>query len=376
MNKRNNFLLCAIGFLQGMVFYAPVATLYRQAAGVGIFQITLIESVSLILSIMLEIPWGILADRIGYRKTMLICCGLFFVSKILFWQAEEFGMFLLERILLGVTCAGLSGVDAGMLFLSCGEGDSHRVFGVYEYLQQMGLLLAAGVFSLWIGSNYRLAGLLTVLSYGAAALLALFLQEVKPMEKTHTGIRKSMRVLIDQLQDRKLLCFLIGLALVNEIHQTVTVFLNQLQYIRAGMTAEMISAAFILLSMAGLTSGFSARLCAGMGAKRMGSLLILTSLICCGTLAITVQPVLSVLAVVGLRLSYSQLQPLQLEQQNRRIHAEHRATALSMNAMLMDSISIFLNLLLGSAAEVSLPGAMLLGVVLCIASLVLYRRSW
>ena len=376
MNKRNNFLLCAIGFLQGMVFYAPVATLYRQAAGVGIFQITLIESVSLILSIMLEIPWGILADRSGYRKTMLICCGLFFVSKILFWQAEEFGMFLLERILLGVTCAGLSGVDAGMLFLSCGEGDSHRVFGVYEYLQQMGLLLAAGVFSLWIGSNYRLAGLLTVLSYGAAALLALFLQEVKPMEKTHTGIRKSMRVLIDQLQDRKLLCFLIGLALVNEIHQTVTVFLNQLQYIRAGMTAEMISAAFILLSMAGLTSGFSARLCAGMGAKRMGSLLILTSLICCGTLAITVQPVLSVLAVVGLRLSYSQLQPLQLEQQNRRIHAEHRATALSMNAMLMDSISIFLNLLLGSAAEVSLPGAMLLGVVLCIASLVLYRRSW
>ena len=104
-----------------MVFYAPVATLYRQAAGVGIFQITLIESVSLILSIVLEVPWGILADRIGYRKTMLICCGLFFVSKIFFWQAEGFGMFLLERILLGVTCAGLSGVDAGMLFLSCGE---------------------------------------------------------------------------------------------------------------------------------------------------------------------------------------------------------------------------------------------------------------
>lgn len=376
MNKRNIFLLCAIGFLQGMVFYAPVATLYRQAAGVGIFQITLIESVSLILSIVLEVPWGILADRIGYRKTMLICCGLFFVSKIFFWQAEGFGMFLLERILLGVTCAGLSGVDAGMLFLSCGEGDSHRVFGIHENLQQGGLLLAAGVFSLWIGSNYRLAGLLTVLSYGAAALLAFFLQEVKPVEKTHTGIRESMGVLIDQLRDRKLLCFLIGLALVNEIHQTVTVFLNQLQYIRAGMTSEMISGAFILLSMAGLTSGFSARLCAGIGAKRMGSLLILVSLICCATLAKTVQPVLSVLAVVGLRLSYSQLQPLQLEQQNRRIHAEHRATALSMNAMLMDSISIFLNLLLGSAAEVSLPGAMRLGAVLCVASLVLYRRSW
>lgn len=376
MNKRNIFLLCAIGFLQGMVFYAPVATLYRQTAGIGIFEITLIESISLVLSILLEIPWGILADRIGYRRTMIICCGLFFVSKIIFWRAEGFILFLLERILLGVTCAGLSGVDTGMLFLSCEEGDSHRVFGVYENLQQAGLLLAAGIFSLWIGSHYRLAGFLTVLSYGAAMLLALFLQDVKAVENSYTGIRKSVEILIDQLRNGKLLCFLIGIALVNEIHQTVTVFLNQLQYARAGMTAEMISVAFIVLSLAGLASCFSARLCARLGAKRMGNMLICASLLCCVLLAVTVHPLLSVLAVVGLRLSYSLLQPLQLEQQNRRIHGKHRATALSMNAVLMDSIAVFLNLILGYSAEISLPITMFIGAGLCAVSLLLYRSSW
>ena len=57
----------AISLLQGMVFYAPIATLYRTAQGVTISQIALIESISLILSLLFEVPWGVLADRIGYK---------------------------------------------------------------------------------------------------------------------------------------------------------------------------------------------------------------------------------------------------------------------------------------------------------------------
>lgn len=33
-NKRNIRLMYAIALLQGMVFYGPIATLYRQTAGV------------------------------------------------------------------------------------------------------------------------------------------------------------------------------------------------------------------------------------------------------------------------------------------------------------------------------------------------------
>ena len=71
--RRNIYLMYAIALLQGMVFYGPVATLYREAAGVTIFQITLIESISMALGLMLELPWGAVADRIGYRRTMIFC---------------------------------------------------------------------------------------------------------------------------------------------------------------------------------------------------------------------------------------------------------------------------------------------------------------
>ena len=168
MNKRNLYILYAMALLHGMVFYAPVATLYRQAAGLGIFEISLIESISLALTIALEIPWGWAADRMGYRRTMILCCGLFFVSKLVFWQAEGFGGFLLERILLSVVCAGLSGVDSSMLYLSCREDNGHRVFSIYENLGQMWMLLAAGVYALWIGNDYRSAALPTVLSWQKA----------------------------------------------------------------------------------------------------------------------------------------------------------------------------------------------------------------
>lgn len=82
--RKNLFLLYGISFFQGMVFYAPIATLYRQNSGLDIFQISLIESISLVLCVILEFPWGVLADRIGYRKTMIFCTAVFFLSKIIF----------------------------------------------------------------------------------------------------------------------------------------------------------------------------------------------------------------------------------------------------------------------------------------------------
>jgi len=377
MNKRNIYLLWGIALLQGMVFYAPVATLYRQAAGLGIFHITLIESISLWLMLMLEIPWGWAADRIGYRKTMLVCCFLYFVSKIIFWQAESFGGFLLERLLLSVVCAGLSGVDSGMLYLSCDGEESHRVFSIYENLGQLGILSAAGVYALWIGDNYRLAAFLTMLAYGAAALLSLGLKELSPKPaagKTSPGNLPA--VLKRQFANPRVLLLLIAVGLLQESHQTITVFLSQLQYVRAGMSHREMSLAYVLANLAALAGGFSAALCAGIGAKNMGTGLFVLAAVSCALLGMFPLPVLSVLAVILLRVCFSLMQPLQMELQNKQITGRERATALSVNAMVMESMGIFLNLIFGRLADLRLEAAMFLGAILCGGGAVLYGLSF
>ena len=371
--KRNLYLMYSINFLQGMIFYASIATLYRQAAGVSVFQLTLIESISLLLSLAFEIPWGVLADRIGYRRTLIVCNALYFVSKIIFWQARGFGGFLLERVLLAVIISGLSGVDTSVLYLSCGKEDSQRVFGFYQGLGTAGLLFAAAVYALFIGEDYRAAGFLTVVTYGIAALLSLGLREVRPAQREgRASLGHSLAVLRETLSNRSLLLLIAGVALMHEVNQTITVFLNQLQYTRSGMTAKLISGAYILVMLCGLVSMLSAPLTKKLRPKYFGGALFAVCGLACLTLAFTENPILSVFGILLIRVCYSLMSPLGTRLQNEALTTPDRATALSMGMLIADLLAVFSNLVFGKLAELDLSAAMCFGAFLCALGAGLY----
>ena len=113
--KKNIYLMYAIGLLQGMVFYGPIATLYRQAQGVTVFQITLIESISLALCIALEVPWGVVADRIGYRKTMIFSAGVTKRTGILGSCLLFCGLSIGACLVLAWTRSGVASVGSILL---------------------------------------------------------------------------------------------------------------------------------------------------------------------------------------------------------------------------------------------------------------------
>lgn len=362
----------ATALLHGMVFYGPVATLYRQTQGVSIFQITLIESISLILCLLCEIPWGIAADRIGYKKTMVFCCTLYFISKIVFWLADGFWWFLLERILLSIVISGLSGVDSSILYLSCGEEECQDVFGIYNSLQTAGLLVAAVVFSSFIGDNYRLAAKLTVISYGLAALAASNLAEVKESKKQVLCLYEFRGMLNKTLKDRYFLLYLIAVAFLTETHQTVTVFLNQPQLARCGLSPQKIGYVYIAATVAGVCGALSARLTRHTGFKNAGTLFYIMAAVSCLLLTFSGRAWFSIAGILALRVSNSLFKPLQMDLQNRMIVTGHRATALSINAMITDSIGAGINLLFGAFAKSRLSAAFLLGTALCITGLCLF----
>lgn len=365
--KRNIYLLYAIGLLQGMVFYAPVATLYREAQGVSIFEIALLESVSLVLCLVLEIPWGIAADRIGYKKTMVFCCGLYFVSKLVFWAAEGFWWFMLERIMLSIVMAGLSGVDVSMLYLSCGEGRSRRAFAVYNSLATVGMLSATLLFSVCIGENYKLAAAMTALSYGMAFVLSLFLREVKSEAQRSFRFREFKRLLADVLKNRRLIMFLASVALFSETYHTVTVFLNQPKYESCGMSASAIGLVYALVTLSGTLAVMSEPLVKRLGEKRGVLLLAAAAAAACILLAFTGSAGLSVLGVLVLNVAMCVFEPIQLEMQNREVRTANRATELSIFAIIIDSIGAGASLAFGALAERSLALGFGFGAAACIA---------
>ena len=282
--KRNLWIMYAIALLQGMVFYGPIATLYRQAHGLTIFQITLIESISLALLILLEIPWGIIADKIGCRHTIIFCSALYLISKIIFWKADGF------------------------------------------------------------------AGFLTVISYGGAAFLSLFLTDVRIHSVKKTDAEPFRVTIKKAMKNRSLLLFLIAAALLSETHQTITVFLNQLQYQKCGLSGSSIGLLFVAATLLGLL-GF----CSSSVTGRLGicsSLLLFCSMAAasCLTLAATRLAFPSAAAILILRFSNTLFQPLLTEIQNRQIRTDNRATALSVNSMLLNSVAIGTNLVFGALA--------------------------
>ena len=376
MQKRNIVVLLGISLLQGMCFYAPIATLYRQAAGVTVFEMSVIESASFAASMLLEVPWGMAADRVGYRKTMIFCTVLFFVSKVIFWRAEGFGMFLLERLLLAVVVAGLSGVDASILWLSAGEQNAQRVFGWYGACGTAGMIVASFVCASAVGGNYRLSGFLTVLSYGASAALVFLLRDVKEPVRDRERPMASLKRSFGQLvRVRGLLPLVVCGALLGEVSRNVSVFYNQLQYARCGMDERAIAAVYGLTTLVGLCGVLSAAVTKRAGQRRMGLLLLATMAACCMLLAMTSNALLSVAAMLLLCAVSALFGPLASVMENRLIVTEDRATSLSVNTLVSDSVAIPLSLLLGRMAEATLPGTFLLCGAVCAASTGLFAKA-
>ena len=212
----------------------------------------------------------------------------------------------------------------------------------------------------------------SVISYGIAALLSLGLKEVRP-EKTRAFRPKELRMLLRRvLSDKSLLLLLAGTAFFSEAHQTVTVFLNQPQYVRCGLSSSAIGYLYLAAALAGTCGFFSSRLTRKAGVPRMAGLLFVAAALACVALALTGSAWLSALGILTLRISFSLFQPMQTELQNRQITVQDRATALSVNAMTMDCVGVGTNVVFGALAERSLPLSFLFGAALCLAGGVLF----
>lgn len=370
--NKNVRLLCGMELLQGLVFYMPIATLYRQAIGIGLTQIALLESISLILSLALEMPWGMVADWIGYKNTMRVCSTLFFVSKVIFWRADGFGAFLAERILLAVVISGLSGVDSAMLYLSCPKKEwQQQLFAVYEGLGTAGMLAASLLYSICFGNDYRLAGFWTMIAYGAAMVLSFFLKEPsKLMQKKEKG--SLLLVIRSVLVRPELLLLLFAFGCFRETHQIVTVFLNQLQYGRAQIAVAWLGVLSAGMQILGFLGMFSDRLTKTLGECKTAILLMGCGALACVMLALTSSPAVSIFGVGLMSLAGSLLFPLQAVTENRQVRTAARATELSVYAMLSDSLAAGINVVFGRAADVSLPFAFWLGAGFCLAACAAY----
>jgi len=370
LNKKINiYLMYIIVFLQGLVFYGPIATLYRQSRSLSLSSMFLIESVSWILMIIFEIPWGWFADKFGYKKTLLISNFLFFISKIVFYKANSFQMFFLERVLLSASLAGISGCDIALLYSSVKQEESEKIFGRYSAFSTGGYLIASIIFSILVRQSMNSTVFWTIIPYAAASILTLFIKDIKVQHEEKPKLRVS---LLKALKNKNVIVLVISFALINEVVQVVSVFLNQSQYLRSGISIKYFGMLTMIMQIASLMSVKAYKFSIKLGKNRIIKILYITIIICCMVLVLTSNGVLTILSIVLICGSAAIIYPIVVDIENKSIGNADRATLLSVFAMFGDITAAGVNVIIGKTADVSTPSAFIICVVICVLAYILF----
>ena len=120
MKKKLNIdRLDVLAFLNGLVFYAPVALLVRTYAGVTMAQFFVLQAVLSLTVFLFEIPTGILTDKIGYKNTMVLAQGILVLARglmIIAYLTGSFWLFAVEAVAEGFAACFLSGTQDAYVY--------------------------------------------------------------------------------------------------------------------------------------------------------------------------------------------------------------------------------------------------------------------
>ena len=111
-------------FLNGLVFFAPVALLVRTQAGVSEHVFFLLQALLSGVIFLGEIPTGFITDKIGYRKSLIWAQVLLFGARSLLLAAfvsRSLVLFVVEAVVEGIAACFTSGTGSAYLYALYGE---------------------------------------------------------------------------------------------------------------------------------------------------------------------------------------------------------------------------------------------------------------
>jgi MFS family permease len=116
---RNPVLLCLIRAMQMSLFPMAILSVFLQREiGFGVADIMLLQAVFGVAMVVFEFPSGYLADRIGYRRCLILAFALWSVAWPIYGQAQGWLGVASAELLLGIGMALISGCDTALLYES------------------------------------------------------------------------------------------------------------------------------------------------------------------------------------------------------------------------------------------------------------------
>ena len=201
-------------FLNGLVFFAPVALLVRTQAGVSEHIFFLLQALLSGVIFLGEIPTGFITDKIGYRKSLIWAQVLLFGARSLLLAAfvsRSLALFVVEAVVEGTATCFTSGTGSAYLYDLYGEN------GYLAKTAHAGNFGTAGfiISTVAYAGIYKISGMeglliTTVVMDIIAVVCSFFLRSES--SKTVIADRKEVQILA-LFKNKKAFLFVISLAI-------------------------------------------------------------------------------------------------------------------------------------------------------------------
>ncbi len=97
-------------------FYIPISVPFYQSYGLSFQQIMWLKAVLSLVGLILEIPTGYFADRVGRKISIVVGALLWVCSVFLYCSGASFEAFLVAEVLLGFGMSFIAGADTALIF--------------------------------------------------------------------------------------------------------------------------------------------------------------------------------------------------------------------------------------------------------------------
>ena len=365
MHASNINKVIFINFCQRFHLYVHALALLLLARGLTLVQISLIESIMIFTIFLMEVPTGVLADRVGRKWSIFASTLLLMSGEVIFIFARSFEWYMLIALLTGTGFAFASGAVEALVYDSLPpenrEDAMKRAMGRVNSWGQIAFVIAPIVGGLIIGDaavdNFIPAIALTAGALLIGAFVCLTLREpaddsAEAKAGSMTLLRDGARLLRYHQRLRRLALLVI---FTTPITSSLVTTLGP-PYLTQNEVSPFVVG--VVLSVGSLLAAFTQRyaykLEEWLGQARAIALLILLPGLMYWLLAAAAGPAVTVLVMILMYGVNDMKAPLFSAYQNAIIESRNRATVLSLINMFLNLFAALAAPLFAAIAETSL----------------------
>jgi MFS family permease len=161
--------------------YLPYIVYYFQYIGFNLTKIAILFAIKSITQIILEIPSGYIADKIGKVKTLVISLIFEILGLAIILFKTDFNYIIISHIFLGFGFALFSGADSALVYETLKklkkEKEYKKVYGRCNGIAEISIIISTALASLIILEGLKLTIILTIITLIIATIITLTIKE-------------------------------------------------------------------------------------------------------------------------------------------------------------------------------------------------------